>query len=379
MSALSASDALHARVRAFARSGGASEAFADLALAIARFQAEHVPGFARLVALDGSTLDTVASIPAVPTDAFRLTRVAAHPPELDTVRFETSGTTASERGVHVMRTTETYAELALLGGEAALLAGRSRTIVALAPEPAEPPTSSLGFMMRLFMERFDGRALSGGSFEPAERGRWLASTAGIDVDGLRRAARIAADRGEPLLLLATSFALSALLDALAGDTIPLPEGSVVMQTGGFKGRSREVAPAELRQRLAEAFRIGEDCVVGEYGMTELSSQLYEGTVPGAVLSGPPGVYLEPPWLRVQPVDPTSLRPVRDGEAGLARIVDLANVDSAVAVLTQDLVRRKGPGIELLGRRPGSVPRGCSLPFEGLIRTDPTRPIGSAAR
>src|SRR5690606_7542375 len=116
-----------------------------------------------------------------------------------------------------------------------------------------------------------------------------------------------------------------------------------------KGRSREIAAAELRHRLAETFRIDESCVVGEYGMTELSSQLYEGTVPGALLSGPPGVYLEPPWLRIQPVDPTSLRPVGEGETGLARIIDLANVDSAVAVLTQDLVRRRGPGIELLGR------------------------------
>jgi len=370
VSALSASDALHARVRAFARSGGASEAFADLALAIARFQAEHVPGFARLVALDGSTLDTVASIPAVPTDAFRLTRVAAHPPELDTVRFETSGTTASERGVHVMRTTETYAELALLGGEAALLAGRSRTIVALAPEPAEPPTSSLGFMMRLFMERFDGRALSGGSFEPAERGRWLASTAGIDVDGLRRAARIAADRGEPLLLLATSFALSALLDALAGDTIPLPEGSVVMQTGGFKGRTREIPKAELRSAVARAFAVPEAAVVAEYGMTELSSQLYEGTVPGVRRAGPPDVLLEPPWLSVVPVDPETLAPVPDGEVGLARCVDLGNVDSAIAILTRDRVRRRHGGIELLGRAPGAPPRGCSLALEALLEARP---------
>lgn len=366
MTPLEASDALHARVRAFARSGGASESFDELALAIARFQAEHVPGFARLVALERSALDSVATIPAVPTDAFRLTRVAAHPPELDRVRFETSGTTASERGIHVMRTTETYAELALLGGEAALLTGPRRTVVALAPFPGEPPRSSLGFMMHLFMERFDGRALSGGSFEPDERGRWLADGTGIDVAGLRHASRVATDRGEPLLVLATSFALAALLDALAGDTIPLPEGSVVMQTGGFKGRMREIPKAELRRAVARTFGIDERAVVAEYGMTELSSQLYEGTVPGVRRAGPPDVLLAPPWLSVVPVDPVTLAPVPDGEVGLARFVDLGNVDSAVAILTRDRVRRCDGGIELLGRAPGAPPRGCSLAIEALL-------------
>jgi hypothetical protein len=101
-------------------------------------------------------------------------------------------------------------------------------------------------------------------------------------------------------------------------------------------------------------------------MTELSSQLYEGSLPGAALSGPAWTLLEPPWLRVTPVDPVSLEPVADGELGLARFVDLANIDSAVAVLTRDLVRRQGPGIQLVGRAPGALPRGCSLAVEALL-------------
>ena len=56
----------------------------------------------------------------------------------------------------------------------------------------------------------------------------------------------------------------------------------------------------------------------------------------------------------------------EGEVGLARFVDLGNIDSAVAILTEDLVRRVGPGIELCGRRPASVPRGCSLALESLL-------------
>ena len=97
-------------------------------------------------------------------------------------------------------------------------------------------------------------------------------------------------------------------------------------------------------------------------MTELSSQLYEATLRG----GEPGVYVEPPWVRAVPVDPQTLEPVADGQTGIARIVDLMNVDSAVAVLTADRVRRRGSGVELLGRAPGAPPRGCSLALEELL-------------
>jgi hypothetical protein len=71
-------------------------------------------------------------------------------------------------------------------------------------------------------------------------------------------------------------------------------------------------------------------------------------------------------LRVTPVDPTTLLPVPEGEAGLARFIDLGNVDSAVSVVTQDLVRRVSGGIQLLGRQPGAPPRGCSLAIEALL-------------
>jgi hypothetical protein len=71
-------------------------------------------------------------------------------------------------------------------------------------------------------------------------------------------------------------------------------------------------------------------------------------------------------MRVTPVDPVSLAPVAEGDVGIARIIDLANVDSAVAIQTQDLVRRRPGGFELLGRAPGATPRGCSLASEELL-------------
>jgi hypothetical protein len=349
------SPSLHARVRRFA-AGEGSESFDALALDIARFQAAGSPGFARLVERSGGRLDSVGAIPAVPVAAFRLGRVAVHAAELDAARFETSGTTDSARGVHAFRTTETYETLALAFGARALRSTPGRAVVAcLAPAPDGRNASSLAFMMRLFARAWDGRTE-----------RWLAGGRGIDVEGLRGAVRLARASGEPLVVLATAFALVALLDALGENGVEAPAGSVVMMTGGFKGRSREVEKTELRASVARAFALSPAHVVGEYGMTELSSQLYEGTLPGAGLRGPADVFLEPSWLRVVPVDAVTLEPVAAGETGIARFVDLANVDSAVAVQTDDLVRRTGGGIELLGRRAGAEPRGCSLALETLL-------------
>jgi hypothetical protein len=366
---VAASEALHERVRRFA-AGASAESFETLALDIARFQAEASPGFARLVARHGERLDSLAAIPAVPVAAFRLARVAVHPPELDRARFSTSGTTGSP-GIHAFRTTQTYEALALRSGARALRATPGgAVVVCFAPAPGVAVTSSLAFMMRVFVSAWDGRSLAGRIFDARESARWLVRDDAIDLAGLARAARVANERREPLVVLATAFALVALIDALGEDVVEVPPGSVVMVTGGYKGRSRAVEKGELRRRVARAFGVPETHVVGEYGMTELSSQLYEGTLPGAELRAPPDVFLAPPWLRVEPVDPVTLAPVAVGAVGIARFVDLGNVDSAIAVQTDDLVRRvgegAGEGIELLGRREGAEPRGCSLALEALL-------------
>ncbi|HSC88209.1 MAG TPA: acyl-protein synthetase [Polyangiaceae bacterium] len=401
------SDALHERVRSFAErwekpalyAKSDDDTFEGLALDIARFQLEQSPGFARLVALSGSQLDTVESIPAVPVDAFRLSRVAVHPAELDAAVFRTSGTTAAESGSHALRTLRTLHELELILARRTLfsqISGRA-LVVALAPPPGHPPQSSLGFMMRGFMEHFDGRALTrdpeGTTFEVDTAARWLVSSSGVDIDGLTRAAKLARARSEPLVVLATSFALAGLLEELDGESLPTPERTFVMVTGGFKGRVREVPAEELLRATARALGTREDRILGEYGMTELSSQLYEawpGPRPsqrpnqqgqlgatstlddGVRWNGRRGVYYPPPWLRVMAVGPNDYRPVPAGEVGLARFIDLANVDSAVAIQTQDLVRIEGEGIELLGRAPRAPARGCSLPFEGLVSGAPRR-------
>ncbi|HEY6077768.1 MAG TPA: acyl-protein synthetase [Polyangiaceae bacterium] len=378
-----ASDQLHERVQRFAElvleAGYAApgDAFEQLALDIARFQAEASPGFARLLAARGARLDCLDDLPPVPSDAFRLARVATFPDELARVRFYTSGTTGSERGTHAMRRTDTYAKLSLAFGRQALLrAGTSlpaAVAIALAPRAMAQGGSSLGHMMARFMEAFDGEPLDAAEprFDHEADARWLLGEQGVDQAGLARALQAAHARALPVLLLGTAFALVRLLDELAGAALPLPPDSVVMQTGGFKGKSREVSFDELRVQLSRAFELEPGQIVGEYGMTELTSQLYQASAAGSALGqsragAPPHVYYEPPWLRVTPVDPLSLLPVPQGEVGLARFVDLGNIDSAVSVVTQDLVRRAQGGIELLGRQPGAPARGCSLAIEALL-------------
>lgn len=371
---LETSDRLHERVQRFAESGAGDDDFSALAVAIAKYQAEASEGFRRLIAARGASLQTLDDIPPVPSDAFRLARVAAHPSELDAVRFFTSGTTGAERGTHAMRRTDTYERLSLAMGRRALLgpAGRA-VVVALAPALTDPPSSSLGYMMARFMEAFDSEPLAGAetAFSSASSARWLLSEEGVNLRGLELASRQASARALPLLLLGTAFALVRLLDDLQGARLALPPGSVVMQTGGFKGRSREVSMEELRAGVSHALQLAPERVVGEYGMTELTSQLYEGTIAESALgaqrpNAAPGIYFEPPWLRVTPIDGVSLRPVAEGERGLARFIDLGNIDSAVSVVTQDLVCRVGGGIQLLGRAPGAPPRGCSLAVEALL-------------
>jgi len=365
------SDALHSRVRAFIKAslrGDDAEPFDALALDVARFQVAHVPAIARLAyarrtqfahARDASV------IPAVPTDVFRLARIAVHPRDCDVALFRTSGTSqgAHARGEHALRTTETYELCAIAWGERFLWPDHAdlRALV-LAPSIVEQPDSSLGFMLDEFAHAFARR--------PAfllHRGNRAEAT--IDFGGVARAAAEVRAAGQPAIVLATSFALVHLLEGAGRIDLRLPRGSRVMQTGGFKGKSREIAPDVLRSMVAKAFAVPEDHVVGEYGMTELSSQLYEGTLAAALGCGPKlphGVYVPPPWVRVTAVDPVTLDPVAPGEVGIARILDLANVDSAIAVQTADRVRVGPLGIELLGRQPGAAPRGCSIAVDEML-------------
>lgn len=364
------SQQLHQRVQAFAEVSYAAplvhardaDTFASLALDIARFQFDYSPGFARLLGTEKFSVSSIDDLPVLPTDAFRYSRVAAHPKELDVAVFQTSGTTALP-GRHPFRDLSTKESLTLLQARQSLFSEHTRgVVIALAPPPNDPQTSSLGHMMELFMRQFDGRRMTpepaGAAFDVHSESRWLMGTGGLRLPDLHRAAKIALHRSEPLFILSTSFALLAALEELDGAKVRTPTRTTVMITGGFKGKKTDVSENRLREMACRTFSIEPKRIIGEYGMTELGSQLFES--PGS------GRYVAPPWLRVNALHPVSRKPVEMGEPGLAHFLDLTNIDSCLSVLSQDLIRIHEDGIELLGRAPRSIPRGCSLPYEGLL-------------
>ena len=372
MSARAASDALHTRVRALMRAsseGRPRESFDALASDIARFQAAHVAGYGRLCAargVDPSRLARASDAPAVPTDAFKASHVFAFDGADATAIFRTSGTTLGARGTHFIRDLGTYDVGSVAFARTVLLPPAARApmpVLVLGPSPAEARDSSLAHMCGLFTAAF-------GAGE-ADEATFFVRSGSLDAEALRgRVDRL--DAETPALVLATSFALVHLLDALGGESLRLPAGSRVMQTGGYKGKSREVPPDTLSDDVARAFAIDPRDIVGEYGMTELSSQFWQRAPNRGETRR--RIYVEPAWARVVPVRPQTLEPVAEGEAGVARIEDLANVDSAFAVVTQDLVRRVADGFELLGRAPGAPPRGCSIALDEVLAA-----IGSGRR
>lgn len=363
------SSRLHARARAFVDAFERGEAlpdFDELACELARFQADHAPGFARLCrarGIDPGALVRAAEIPPVPTDAFKLTRVSTFDESEATAIFRTSGTTIGARGTHAMRDRSTYEAASLAFGRHWLFRDFEAPVpvVVLGPSPATFSDSSLGHMCATFVRAF------GEASKPEDT--WLLDGDILDIGRFDERVAVALAKEQPMLVLGTSFAFVHFLDALGDATFELPRGSRVMQTGGFKGKSREVPADRLRSELARVFGLSERAIVAEYGMTELSSQFYERTLFDPYARH--GTYAEPPWARVIPVDPESLLPVRDGDVGLAKIIDLMNVDSAVAILTQDRVRRCSDGFELLGRAPGAPSRGCSIAIDELLGSEGT--------
>ena len=339
------------------------QVFLGVVTYVARPNEAKAPGFARLCSARGVDLPSLTraeDIPAVPTDVFKLTRVATFDPSETRATFRTSGTTIGARGVHEMRDPSTYEAAALAFGRQWLVRDLAESIpvVVLAPRPEVASDSSLGHMCASFVRAFG---------EPASPEQtWFVDGEVIDIGAFDERVAVALAKEQPMLVLATSFALVHFLDALGDATFALPAGSRVMQTGGFKGRSREVSAEALQAEVARVFCIDERAIVCEYGMTELSSQFYERTLFDKASKH--GLYAEPPWARVVPVDPESLEPVAEGEIGIAKIIDLMNVDSAVAVLTQDRVRRPrgASGFELLGRVPGAPSRGCSIAIDEIL-------------
>ena len=317
---------------------------------LAAYQGEAVGPYAKLAGGDRQSLFEEWP-PALPTEVFRHVRVAAHPPTEDIRVFRTSGTTTGARGEHPFADLEVYDRAARIAAASLLFAdapSEGMRLVILAPSEDAAPDSSLSYMLARFTEWFGSVASTIWPLEAERLGAVLAE---------------AEASGEPTAVLGTSFAFVHAEDTLER-SFALPAGSLLMQTGGFKGRSREVAPAQLRAALSARYGLPEHRIIGEYGMTELSSQLYETTL---VDPGGQRLYGPPPWVRVSAVDPERLEPLPLGTRGLLRIDDAANLDSVACLQTADSATiHPGGLVELHGRHPGALPRGCSLAVEEAL-------------
>ena len=244
-------------------------------------------------------------IPAVPTQAFQELEFTALEPDDRTRVFHSSGTTAQRpsRHFHHAESLALYEDSLrpwfaahLLESGPAFPAGFRPRCLALTPPPADTPHSSLVHMLEVVMRDFGGSSSSFTGHIGSD-GAWELGLEAT-VDSLESTC----DAGAPILVLGTAFLFVHLLDALSA-----------------RGRS---------------FRL---------------PQAYESE----------GLFRFPPWVRIRTVDPETGLDTAEGEPGILRIHDLANVWSVAALETGDLGRRRGNGFELLGRAAEAEPRGCS--------------------
>ncbi len=363
-------DALRAELLAWLGSGpapGGDEAHEDrfraLAVRVFRHNVEHCAPYGAYCRRRGITPDTVEDwrdIPAVPTSAFKELELVSGEKEDAVLTFRTSGTTRGRkrRGVHHVLDPALY-DAALLPTFVAYLLpdGATLPMVSLIPSPADQPDSSLSYMVGAVIEAFGD-----------EGGRYVAGPDGLDLDRLD-ALVAAGDR--PVCLLGTSAAFIHWLGALDRDgrRLRLPEGSRLMDTGGYKGRGRAVDEAELRRAYVELLGLAEGHCVNEYGMTELLSQFYDTILRDRCRGAGGGARRKqgPRWVRTLVVDPETLRPLPAGETGVLAHYDLANMDAVMAVQTEDLGVAVDDGFRLLGRSAEAPPRGCSVAMDMLLQ------------
>lgn len=312
--------------------------FNEIALTLFAFQfSTNQPyrQFARSLARTPDSVTRWQDVPAVPTSAFKLPHLPLTCGAPIRTTFLTSGTTGERKGVHHFPDTSVYDfSIRQAWPFADLLPA-----LFLAPSPADAPHSSLTHMFAVLNDGDSSRFLLRDSrFHLAPL-----------FDHLRT--------GAPLFLMGTALAFLHLMETHG--PLPLPPGSRLLETGGYKGTSRTLAKADLYQQLATFFDLPLHHLHNEYGMTELSSQAYA--------TGLDGTHRFPPWCRILVLDPETEEPTPEGQAGYLVLHDLANLHSVAAIQTQDCALAHSDGsFTLLGRDPGALPRGCSRTIDQAL-------------
>ena len=273
---------------------------------------------------------TQLEVRPLPVAAWRASKAGAIYSGTPAATFRSSGTTSADRSAIILDQNglDLY-EAALTTGFRTTFGHAGERIVALMPDTNTNPESSLSKMCEILGAEF----VFGDDWQAALTQKIT-------------------DAREPLVLFGTAFAWVHFLDATSG-TVSLPPGSRLIETGGYKGKSRELPKATLYEALAHRFAISTDDIWSEYGMCELSSQFYSKGI---------GTRLVPtPSIRSVAINPITGDVCPPGEDGLLVHIDAANWCTYAAIETQDWGNVDENGhVALKGRAPGARPKGCSI-------------------
>lgn len=308
--------------------------FCKISLDVFKFQFEKnkvYRSFCDLLNKHPSDVKTIHDIPFLPIQFFKTHNVLSSTASVKRV-FTSSGTTGSATSKHYVTDLDIYSESFKRSFKQFYGNIEDYIVLALLPSYLERKGSSLIYMVDAMIKQ---------SKHP-ESGFYL-----NDIKGLSETLIKLGSEEKKVLLIGVSF---ALLDLVETHQFNLKH-TVVMETGGMKGRRKELVREDLHQQLKDGFGVNK--IHSEYGMTELLSQAY---------SKDRGVFYTPKWMRILIRDTEDALSVQRHESsGGLNIIDLANVNSCSFIATQDLGRTYNDGsFEVIGRFDNSDIRGCNL-------------------
>ena len=313
--------------------GLAPDAFETAALELYRYQyAENVVyrNFCDALGKSQAAINSISDIPFLPIRFFKTHQVVCgNAPAA--ICFESSGTTGQEVSRHYVQDLDLYAQSFRRGFQEFYGNPSDWAILALLPSYLERGRSSLVYMVQDLMAQ-SGHAAN--AFFLHDHAALASTLQELDK------------QGQQTLLIGVTY---ALLDFAAAHPMPL-QHTVVMETGGMKGRREELLRDEVHALLKNAFQLEQ--IHSEYGMTELLSQAY---------SKGGGVFQTPPWMKVMVREEDDPATCKDLGRGALDIIDLANIHSCAFIATDDVAEIHPDGrFHLLGRLDHSDIRGCSL-------------------
>ncbi|MCT2536746.1 long-chain fatty acid--CoA ligase [Aquibacillus koreensis] len=344
-----------------------NDSFSEVAKQLFSFQYQNNQAyrkFCRKRRISPNNVHTFTDIPPVPINAFKEATLACSTAEDAEAIFMTSGTTNPEKkGKNIHQDLEVYDLSMETYFKDCMLPDLDRIkLIILFPSKAEMPNSSLAHYLDLAKKQF-------GTTES----EYVVSKDGFDMERLKQLLFVAEKTNEPVFVLGATFSFIQFLDECSekGIQFQLPTGSRIMETGGAKGKSRSVDTVELKNKLANLFSIPSYACGNMYGMTELSSQIYNQDFKQYFLKQEqqPSFMKSPHWVKTLIVDPETMLEKPEGEKGIIVHYDLANINSVLAIMTEDVGVKEGEGFHLLGRAEGAEAKGCSLAVEQFLSSN----------